>query len=99
MTNFLYLGVGNTTVSPIPSSGVPITPFVLFFDLIAVVIAVFALGMASFPRKITQWRMRGPDGTTEIEPGRALLLVMRIGGVVVAAIAVLMAVGTTTIFL
>lgn len=71
--------------------------FQLVFQLIALLIAVFALAMAAFPRQMTQWQMRGPNGTTEIEPSRMRLLMMRLIGIFVAAIALLMAFGSRVI--
>jgi hypothetical protein len=71
--------------------------FELVFQLIAVFIAVFALAMAAFPRRMTRWQMRGPDGTTQIEPSRMRLLMTRLMGFFVAAIAVLMAFGSRVI--
>jgi len=71
--------------------------FQLVFQLIALLVAVFALGMAVFPRQMTRWQMRGPDGTTRIEPGRMRLLAMRLMGIFVAAIALLMAFGSRVI--
>ena len=41
--------------------------FQLGFQLIALLVAVFSLSMAAFPRRMTRWQMRGPDGTTRIE--------------------------------
>ncbi|WP_410766208.1 hypothetical protein [Haloferax sp. DFSO60] len=64
---------------------------------IPLLIAVFALVMAVFPRRMTQWQMRGPDGTTQIEPSQTRILVIRVGGVVVAAIALGMAFMTSMI--
>jgi hypothetical protein len=69
------------------------------FQLVALLIAVFALAMAAFPRQMSRWQMRGPDSTTQIEPGRMRLLMMRLMGVVVAAIALLMAFGNPAILL
>ncbi len=72
--------------------------FQLVFQLIALLVAVGALAMAAFPRQLTQWQMRGPDGTTQIEPSRMRLLMMRVMGLFVAAIALLMAFGSRMIF-
>jgi hypothetical protein len=72
--------------------------FQLVFQLIALLIAVSALAMAAFPRQMTRWQMRGPDGTTQIEPSRMRLLMTRLMGVFVAAIALLMAFGSRMIF-
>ena len=71
--------------------------FQLVFQLIALLIAVSALAMAAFPRQMTRWQMRGPDGTTQIEPSRMRLLMTRLMGVFVAAIALLMAFGSRVI--
>jgi len=46
---------------------------------------------------MTRWRMRGPDGTTQIEPGRTRVLMIRVGGVVVAVVALGMAFGTAVV--
>lgn len=70
--------------------------FQLVFQAIALLIVVFALAMAAFPRRMTRWRMRG-DGTTRIEPSRMRLLATRLMGVFVAAIALLMAFGSRVI--
>jgi hypothetical protein len=72
-------------------------PFRLLPVLVPLLVAVFALVMAAFPRRMTRWQMRGPDGTTQIEPGRMRLVVMRIMGLVVAAFALFMAFGASTI--
>ena len=77
----------------------PSTPFALIFSIIPLVIAMFALAMAAFPRRMTRWQARGPDGTTQIEPSRTRLLVMRVMGIVVAGLALLMAFGTSMVFL
>jgi hypothetical protein len=69
----------------------------LVFQLIALLVAAFALGMAVFPRQMTRWQMRGAEDTTQIEPGRMRLLVMRLMGIFVAAIALLMAFGSRVI--
>ncbi|MFC5133176.1 MULTISPECIES: hypothetical protein [Haloferacaceae] len=71
--------------------------FQLVFQLIALFIVVFALAMAAFPRRMTRWRTRGPDGTTRIEPSRMRPLVTRLMGVFVAAVALLMAFGSRVI--
>ena len=47
---------------------------------------------------MTRWQMRGPDGTTQLEPGRTRILVMRVTGIVVAGLALLMAFGTSMVF-
>ena len=72
-------------------------PFQLIPLLVPVLVAVLALAMAAFPRKMTRWQMRGPDGTTQIEPSGTRILMMRIMGLVVAALALLMAFGASTI--
>jgi hypothetical protein len=51
--------------------------FQLVFLLVPLLIAVFALVMAAFPHRMTRWQMRGPDGTTQVEPGRTRILVIR----------------------
>lgn len=71
--------------------------FELLFQLIALLVAVVALAMAAFPRRMTRWQMRGPDDTTRVEPSRTRLLMMRVMGVFVAAIAFLMAFGSRLI--
>ena len=72
-------------------------PFQLIPLLVPVLVAVVALAMAAFPRKMTRWQMRGPDGTTQIEPGGTRILMMRIMGLVVAALALLVAFGASRI--
>jgi hypothetical protein len=74
------------------------TPFALVSSVVPLVVAAFALAMAAFPRKMTRWQMRGPDGTTQLEPGRTRILVMRVMGIVVAGLALLMAFGTSMVF-
>jgi len=69
------------------------------FQVVALLVAVVALATAAFPRQMSQWQMGGPDGTTTIEPNRIRLLVMRLMGFVVAAIAPLMGFGTPTTLL
>jgi hypothetical protein len=64
----------------------------LIFQLMAVLIAVMALAMAAFLRRMSSWRMRGPGGG-RIEPTGMRLVLMRVMGVVVAGIALLMAFG------
>jgi uncharacterized membrane protein YidH (DUF202 family) len=76
----------------------PSTPFALVSSVVSLVVAAFALAMAAFPRKMTRWQMRGPDGTTQLEPGRTRILVMRAMGIVVAGLALLMAFGTSMVF-
>jgi hypothetical protein len=73
------------------------TPFQWIPLLMPLLIAVFALVMAVFPRQMMRWQMRGPDGTTHIEPSRMRVLMMRIMGVVVAVLALAMAFGATKI--
>jgi hypothetical protein len=46
--------------------------------------------MAAYPRRLTRWQTRGPNGTTQIEPSGARILLMRVMGVVVAVLALLM---------
>lgn len=60
------------------------TPFRLAFTAVPLLVAAFALVMAAFPRQMTRWQMRGPDGTTTIEPSRMRILLMRVLGAVVA---------------
>jgi hypothetical protein len=59
----------------------------------ALFIGVMDLATAAFPRQMSAWRMRGPGGDTRIEPSRGRLLMMRVTGVVVAAVAGVMALG------
>ncbi len=77
----------------------PSTPFAVVSSIVPLVVAVFALAMAAFPRRMTRWQARGPDGTTQIEPGRMRILMTRVMGVVVAGLALLMAFATSTVFL
>lgn len=72
-------------------------PLQLIPILAPLLIAVFALVMAAFPRQMTRWQMRGPAGTTRIEPSRMRVLMMRIMGVVVAGFALIMAYGASTV--
>lgn len=65
-------------------------PFRLFFIAVPLLVAAGALAMAAFPRRMTRWQMRSPDGTTRIEPSSMRILLMRVMGVVVAALALLM---------
>ncbi|OYR46314.1 hypothetical protein [Halorubrum sp. Eb13] len=67
-------------------------PFRLFFVAVPLLVAVGALAMAAFPRRMTSWQANGPDGTTRIEPSETRILLMRIMGVVVAGLALLMVV-------
>lgn len=69
------------------------------FQLVGLLIAVVALAMVAFPRRMSRWQMRGPDGTTQIEPSPMRLLVMRLVAGVVAAIALLVAFGNPAILL
>ncbi|ELY63149.1 hypothetical protein C489_20086 [Natrinema versiforme JCM 10478] len=71
--------------------------FQLIFSVIALFIAVFALAMAVFPRRLTRWQMHGPDSTTQIEPSRMRLLMMRLMGIFVAVVALFMAFGSHVI--
>ncbi|GAB3697939.1 hypothetical protein [Halorubrum pallidum] len=64
----------------------PLRPF---FAAVPLLVAAGALAMAAFPRRMTRWQVRGPDGTARVELGRTRLLMMRVVGVVVAAIALL----------
>ncbi|ELZ42574.1 hypothetical protein C471_03913 [Halorubrum saccharovorum DSM 1137] len=67
-------------------------PFRLFFVAVPLLVAAGALAMAAFPRRMTSWQARGPEGTTRIEPSETRILLMRIMGVVVAGLALLMVV-------
>lgn len=68
-------------------------PFRPFFVAVPLLVAAGALAMAAFPRRMTSWQTRSPDGSTRrIEPSDTRLLLMRVMGVVVAALALLMAV-------
>ncbi|MDB2237876.1 MULTISPECIES: hypothetical protein [Halorubrum] len=70
-------------------------PFRLFFVAVPLLVSAGALAMAAFPRKMTSWQTRSPDGSTgRIEPSDTRILLMRVMGVVVAALALLMAFGT-----
>ena len=72
-------------------------PFRLFFVAVPLLVAVGALAMAAFPRRMTSWQARGPDGTTQIEPGETRILLMRVMGVIVAGLALLMMYATFSI--
>lgn len=65
-------------------------PFRLFFAVVPLLVAAGALAMAAFPRRMTGWQARGPDGTTRIEPSETRILLMRVMGVVVAGLALVM---------
>lgn len=67
-------------------------PFRLFFVAVPLLVAGGSLAMAAFPRRMTSWQTRGPEGTTRIEPSETRILLMRIVGVVVAGLALLMVV-------
>ncbi|OYR55872.1 hypothetical protein [Halorubrum halodurans] len=68
-------------------------PFRLFFVAVPLLVAAGALAMAAFPRRMTAWRTRSPDGSTRrVEPSDARILLMRVMGVVVAGLALLMVV-------
>jgi len=67
-------------------------PLRLFFVAVPLIVAVGALAMAAFPRRLTSWQASGPAGTTRIEPSETRILLMRIMGVVVAGLALLMVV-------
>lgn len=69
------------------------------FQLVALLIALFALATAVFPRHMSRWQMRGPRGNTDIVPGAMRLLMMRVMGIVVALIAVLMAFGGSSMLI
>jgi hypothetical protein len=73
-------------------------PFRLFSVAVPLLVAAGALAMAAFPRQMTRWQIRGPDGTTAIEPSGTRILMMRIMGVVVAGLALLMAFASFAIF-
>jgi len=64
---------------------------------VPLLVAAGALTIAAFPRRMTRWQTRGPGGTTQVEPSRMRLLMMRVVGVVVAALALLMAYATVAI--
>lgn len=72
-------------------------PVRLFFVVVPLLVAAGALAMAAFPRRLTRWQTRGPDGTTRVELGRTRLLLMRVAGVVVAAMALLTAFATVAV--
>jgi len=72
-------------------------PFRLVFLLVPLLVAGLALVVAAFPRRMTRWQLRGPDGATHVESSRTHILVIRVGGVVVAAIALGMALGAHAI--
>ena len=72
-------------------------PFRLFFVAVPLLVAAGALAMAAFPRRMTRWQMRGPDGTMQVEPSGTRLLMMRVMGVVVAGLALLMIAATFAI--
>ncbi|QWC18388.1 hypothetical protein [Halorubrum sp. 2020YC2] len=66
-------------------------PFRLFFVAVPLLVGAGALAMAAFPRRLTAWQARSPDGSTQrIEPSDTRILMMRVMGVVVAALALLM---------
>jgi hypothetical protein len=62
----------------------------VIFQVFPLLIAALALATAIFPKKMSSWRMRGPQGDTRIEPSEGRLLMMRVMGLVVAAIAIFM---------
>jgi hypothetical protein len=67
-------------------------PFRLFFVAVPLLVAAGALAMAAFPRRMTSWQTRSPDGSTQaIEPSDTRVLMMRVMGVVVAGLALFMA--------
>jgi hypothetical protein len=73
-------------------------PFRLFFAAVPLLVAAGALTMAAFPRKMTSWQTRSPDGSTgRIEPSDTRILMMRVMGVVVAALALFMLYGVLTV--
>ncbi|MDZ5813308.1 hypothetical protein U4E84_18420 [Halorubrum sp. AD140] len=66
-------------------------PFRLLFVAVPLLVAAGALAMAAFPRRLTSWQTRSPDGSTgTIEPSDTRVLMMRVMGVVVAGLALLM---------
>lgn len=64
----------------------------VIFVLVPLLIAALGFAIAAVPHRLTRWRIRGADGTARVEPSGTLLLVIRVGGVAVAGIALLMAV-------
>jgi hypothetical protein len=73
-------------------------PFRLFFTAVPLLVAAGALAMAAFPRKMTSWQTRSPDGSTgRIEPSDTRIRMMRVMGVVVAALALFMLYGVFTV--
>ena len=77
----------------------PPASFQLFFVAVPLLVAAGALAMAAFPRKMSSWQTRSPDGSTQrIEPSDTRILMMRVMGVVVAVLAVLMAFGPFALF-
>ncbi|OYR78879.1 hypothetical protein DJ71_17025 [Halorubrum sp. E3] len=74
-------------------------PLRLFFVVVPLLVAAGALAMAAFPRRMTAWQLRSPDGSTQrLEPSGTRLLLMRIMGVVVAGLALLMLFTSQAIF-
>ncbi|ELZ57265.1 MULTISPECIES: hypothetical protein [Halorubrum] len=68
-----------------------LAPFRLFFAVVPLLVAGGALAMAAFPRRMTSWQTRSPDGSTgTIEPSDTRILMMRVVGVVVAGLALFM---------
>jgi hypothetical protein len=76
-------------------SGMPVA-FRMLFLVVPLFVAALGLAIAAFPHRLARWRVSGADGTATVEPSGTLLLVVRVGGTVVAAVALLMAVGTFT---
>ncbi|NGM71111.1 hypothetical protein G6M89_19245 [Natronolimnobius sp. AArcel1] len=67
------------------------------FQLVALVIVVFGLAQAAFPRQMSQWEARGPAGETQIQPGPMRLVMMRVMGLVVAVVALLVVFGSPSL--
>jgi len=74
-------------------------PFRLFFVAVPLLVAAGALAMAAFPRRMTRWQTRSPDGSTRtIEPSGTRILLMRVMGVVVAGLALVTLFASLSIF-
>ncbi|WP_435069396.1 hypothetical protein [Haloplanus sp. C73] len=69
--------------------------FQILFVLVPLLVAALGFAIAAVPHRLARWRIRGADGTAQVDPNQTLLLVIRIGGVVVAIIALLMAFGAS----
>ncbi|PAU83318.1 hypothetical protein CK500_11040 [Halorubrum salipaludis] len=73
-------------------------PFRLFFAVVPLLVAAGALAMAAFPRRMTRWNLRSPDGSTQtIEPSGTRILLMRVMGIIVAGLALFMLYASFTI--